>query len=405
MPLKSGTAVENESLRGRTNSGLTAVGKGVPVPISPPFTLSNVGKPDNGYFGIYQMGYQRRAFFKGGYYFVFLPDLDGGTLDWIYKVSADKTTWSKPAIGNPVIASPDYWIYNVDIFFDGQNVYCVYSRDFMGDPVYIKKGTITGDSIIWSSPVVAMTGIAGQSPRVVSMTKTADGYFWVSANYMFENHIYAAKSSLPNNIDSWDSKVQISDEDTSVGGIVPASSSTVIVVWVRSGRLGLRANTFDGVDVGTKETVTTTIMADLLTTAWSLVSTDDFKIHVAFVAPDYNINYVVKSGGVWTETDGLITTPDFFKAVSVAKVGNGIYLCYKYDDGAGTDIIYSKYFDGAKWEDPITISTSEVLTGVSADYETDLAVAYNSDPMRNFILLWITATGYADVTLRAAVKA
>jgi len=315
--------------------------------------VSQVHHADDGTWYGYSLDHQRKSFYAGGYYFTFCSSVEDDN-DFVYLSSHDKTTWTKPATGNPV-KSGVIDSEGVDVYFDGTYVYVVYAfkSNWFENDIIIKKGTISNGTITWGSEYTVYDGVGSSEwVTIPSMTQTSDGYFWVvySRKISAVWSIFCSKSSNPNDITSWASPVTIVAA-SNPSQVLPLTSSKVIVIRPKSN--GIDAYGFDGTTVDSVEQVTTqSIRLVGGVRRFCGVRTVDGKIHVVYIDTGGDMGYSVRNG-TWSDTPN--TFIGNFAGASIGRDTNDLWMIYRtYGDNFS---VYVRRYNGS-WQDADTIGTN-----------------------------------------------
>jgi hypothetical protein len=334
-------------------------------------------------FPLVRGGKLGRCFWHDGYAYIFIAEHT--TLDIIYNSSSDGKNYTKPSTGNPVVTKAERgdtdWAYQVDIYLDGNKVYVVVAEQDDGGAIKIREGTPSNGTITWGSWITAVSGVSGQYPMFVSLTKTTDGYFWVAytrcpAASPYYYDVLCVKSSSPNSITSWGTPVVIFDETASTGFknclVVSLSVSTVYIMYYRWG-LRLYGKTFDGSTVGSEETIS----VDYLNSpeGWSGCSDGDYNI-CAIYQNYTNLKIMLRRrvAGTWQseiETP-IVPAPSYFNGFTITRTSTTkIYLFYNEEIA---DPYFKFYY--RSWNPATGFSGAVLLADneeVTTDYNEEIA--------------------------------
>lgn len=360
------------------------------------YSVSDIHYADDGTWYHYSYPHQRRCFYHDGYYYVFTSSVVD-SYDFIYRVSRDGTSWSTPSTGNPIIIGP-IAPEDVDVFYDGTNVYLAYTwkSTWFENDVFIIKGTFSNGTITWSSAYTVYDGTGGSewvtSP---SINQTSDGYFWIAFSRKLGASwsTYCSKSSNPNDITTWAAPDTIV-ADFSPLQVLPLTSTTIIIIRATSS--GIYAYTYDGTTVGGAETVTTQniLINGGARQSCGVVDTTG-KIWVAYIDTSQNIGTAVRNGS-WVDNGDLITNGTAQALALGRDFDGGLWLCYREDAGSSTFDVYIKEYDGS-WQ-----TSTQVISGEPDDNDYPyMNIIESAIPF--LIFVWEKCDGWF-IWLKGAIK-
>ncbi len=301
---------------------------------------------------------QITAFFANGYFIAFYRDLDGYVY---YKKSSNAIDWTLPALGNPAIGVDINQYYNYSIWYDGVYVNLVWGGVAIGSGVQFKRGTISGGEITWGTTYDAVTW-PGQALNEPAICKTPDGYLWVTFWVTPPWTLWGVKSTTTDG-SSWGTPVRVEPSLSAIhSSPIPLTNDTVYVVyWNPSGYLYGR--TFDGTNIGARETI-----ADTGTYGWfSAVHGLLGVIHVAFFDGTY-VRWRRRVDSTW-QTDVAVSAAYLcYHPVLMRAETNKIMLFY---NDANLGKLYERHWlGGDSWSDATEIGTTHLnsYTPMSRSY-------------------------------------
>jgi len=321
----------------------------------------------------------RRSFWHQGYGYIFI--LEAGTLDEVYNSTSDGTNYTKPSTGNPVATSAEgFDDGSFDVLYDGISVYVIMANG-AGKQARIKRGTMKGGVITWGSWVtVASAAASDTSLDHVSLSKTADGYFWVGYSVLNTGagtwNIYCVKSANPNSVDSWSTPQVISALTTNYDrncAVLPLSATSVYIVYYSKYPAGapttarLFGRTFDGSTVGSEEPISTMNIVGFAYSwsTWAAVSDGAYNICVAYQqnASPWTIWLRRRVAGTW---DGQLATPitpspSWWNSISLTGTNTTkIYIFYKEEVSEPYYNFYYRTWDTAGgFSSAVELATNE----------------------------------------------
>jgi len=354
MPLRSGGAVDNEFLRGRSNSGLISIEKTVvgPPPPPPPPTLPNIldlsfPAGDSAVSGdvdvTYWSGFGRKCFYANGRWWVFYSD---GT-NIVYRSCADGKTWSSPTTIRACDSS-----HNFSVWFDG--TYLHYAATATNDynvPIVYRCGTPNANgSITWLESEQTVRQDANMAFRNIIIAVDSDGYPWIGmmvGDYTSPpggNGIYAdvTKSSMKWGI--WSTASGFPYRPDGVKNkrdlmILVPLTGMMYIIYVWSGYVAsnpINGRLWNGLSWGAQETATSrqSMYGDLTAVAYGDI------VHIVYVEKDTNdIYHLKRQDSSWSEMFIMAGTVDVSVSLSVQTETGYLWLFYIKT----YDIFYRKY--------------------------------------------------------------
>jgi len=345
MPLKSGGAVENEQMRGRSNSGLISIGKAVvtPAPIIPSEVLGlsfpNTSTDVN---VTYQGGIGRKCFYANGLFWVFYTD---GT-NIVYRTSEDGATWSSPTTVRVCDTGT-----NFSVWFDGTYVHYAATAVYdWNEPIVYRRGTPNTDgTITWSASEQTVIQDPDKAFQNIFIAVDSDGYPWIgmrtvqAAPLPSGNWAEVIKSST--NDGTWTTQSGFPYRPDTTSGkrdimiLVPLTSQKMYIIYVWSGATAsnpINGRLWDGSSWGSQETATTRQSHDA---SISAVACQDI-VHVVYDELTTNVVYHLKRvAGTWSETQIMATSAGAGWSLTVQIETEYLWLFYILN----YDVLYRRY--------------------------------------------------------------
>jgi len=388
--------------------------RGLLLPALPPgIYLSTAATPtDFSNFPLVRGSASRRAFWHKGYGYIFFPEYDpelDEAGDIIYNSTSDGENWVKPEIGNPVITRDERgdtaWAYQVDFYYDGTYIYAVVAEQRVNGVVKIKRGTPSDGTITWGPWVTIVS--ASQDPlkkMYVSITKTANGFFWVAyvnmdAAYYYD--VYCVRSTSPNSIDNWENPVLIYDA-VARGfrnvAVLPLSTSSVYIIYYNyTGpplyQIRLLGKTFDGSNVGPQEEVTPVDINN--DRAWSAVSDPNYNICVIYQRWETPEKIFIRRrvNGEWEDPieTPIVPAPCYFNGFSLtATSSQKLIIFYNEEYSDPYFIFYYRTWDPSEgFSPPVTLTGTEEMI---SNYNQEICSNYQLQT-GTLIGLWFNTIG------------
>ncbi|UCD93010.1 MAG: hypothetical protein JSV43_03625 [Methanobacteriota archaeon] len=181
---------------------------------------------------------QRKVFCTGFYFFVFYYNADESTITWEW--SEDGDDWSA-SYSIPFSATN---IYYAAVWYNSSDSerYIIGAKETADQVVYVKSGTVTGNSISWGTEYSVSVSSGNVDSKVTSIAVAYEGYVWL-ASEIYNNtgyNIIVTRSDSPEDLSSFGSRTPLYDTDQAnrFGPIiVPLSGNNMYCVYNTNGNI------------------------------------------------------------------------------------------------------------------------------------------------------------------------
>jgi len=330
--------------------------------------------------------FQRKCFCANGRFWVFYSD---GT-NMVYSTSTDGLTWSSPTTVRPCDSGGKF-----SVWFDGTYVHYAYSSEEAGSPLYYRRGTLSGSSIIWDDEQVAVPAVTGVKYRNPAIAIDSNGYPWIGYVYTSEviNYPYVTKSSTKDGSWTTENGFPFCLEEWAVDGcfLVPLTEGKMLALYSACGTV-IKARSWNGSSWNSAVATTSNVLSNFYESATNVG--DD--VHLVFLKQSpYDLihtKYVYSSNSFTSETTIIAnTTPETTPVLSKNPTTNELHCFWATKitgnpSGAIANHIYfQKSTDGGQTWSSFTNwldETSEVLTSSSfltcfyEAYDNKIGLAY-----------------------------
>ena len=289
---------------------------------------------------------QRKTFYANSYYWSFYSD---GT-NLVYRTSVDGVTWSS---ASTVRACAGGARFDVGYFPDYSLNYVYYAYAWGGDLIF-RRGTISGNTITWSSEVTVNAGNVWDHPSIGVCT---DGRLIIGANLSSGGNTYFYVWTNANNdgSGSWSyTNLAFSGgTDFYHSAILPLTGGKAYALFCKTELLG---NLWNGSSWAVKEEVTN--VGQVLFGA----TRKDDDVHVAYysAAVAYRKAYRKRTYGAspaWSGEETIYTADSVFIGITVCvDLGTGdLYAVW----GQTNTVYYSKKPSGGVWGARTVLASDE----------------------------------------------
>lgn len=312
---------------------------------------------------------QRKLFYDGTYFWSFYYN---GTLGNIsYENSSDGTTWTNTPGFFP-IEDAQY----ASIWFNSSDstVYAVADNDTASKDVWVAKGTLSGSTISWDTPVAVAVSGSDEDNKVAYITVNSSGYVWVAATTNDSGNgfnINVTYTDSPEDISSWGTPVQMRSSNVQneyvYPIVLPLSSTEMYVLWYADGYLEGRKHGSSGWDA--VDSIDTTSSGSSNKGPSAVV--DSGNIHMVYISSSGYVNYS-KYTGSWSKTN--LDSSDTAKSPTVTLENVSSYL-YVLWINSSNQIVGSYSTDGgSNWNAMTGITTNTDAKGnLTSIYSCDLS--------------------------------
>ena len=280
---------------------------------------------------------QRKTFYANGYYWSFYSD---GT-NLVYRTSVDGETGSDATI---VRACADGARFDVGYFPDYSLSYVYYAYAWGGDLIF-RRGTISGNTITWSSEVTVNAGNVWDHPSIGVCT---NGRLIIGANLSSggKTYFYVWTNANNDGSGSWSYTNLTLSEGTDFyrSSILPLTGGKAYALFCKASPM--LGNLWNGSSWATNENVTS--VGQVLFGA----TREDDDVHVAYYsgAVAYRKAYRKRTYGAspaWSDEEEIYTADDIYIGITICvDLGTGdLYAVW----GQTNTVYYSKKPSGGVW--------------------------------------------------------
>lgn len=310
---------------------------------------------------------QRKLFYDGSYYWSFYYNATLGNIS--YEYSSDGSTWTSPddfPIENVQYAS--VWYNSSD-----STVYAVADNDTPSKSVSVAKGTLSGTTISWDSPVTVEVSGLDKEFKAAYITVNSSGHVWIAAttnNSSSGFNVNATYSINSEDLSSWSTPQIMRSSDVSNGFVypivLPLTSTDMYVLWYADGYLEGRkhdSSGWQGVD-----SIDTSSAGSSVKGPSAVI--DSSEIHMVYIDSSGYVKYANYAGS-WSTT--TLNSTDSGRSPTITLDSSSFYLYALWINSSNQITGNYSMNGGTSWTAMTGITTnSDVKGNLTSIYSCNL---------------------------------